>query len=345
MQNHQTKIHFSELSAAVPRIPGLVLLALTLLMGLSACRSTPQVNQNAPPTPTPSPTPVSAFDGQRAFEHVRKQVEFGPRPAGSAELAKTREYIIRQLHSFMINVLTDEFSPKTPIGMRKMVNVTGEIPGESSDVIIISSHYDTKLYKEFSFVGANDAGSSTGAVLELARVIAASGKKPRFTYRFVFFDGEEAFCADWDECKNNGEPDNTYGSRRYVAQLKEKNQVKIVRAMILLDMVGYKELEFGRELDLSTKWLIDVVWMTAQELGHGQKFLPRNESVGGDDHEPFVRAGIDSIDIIQLPTYPFWHTAQDTLDKISPDSLKIVGDVVLTSLPRIEQRLSGKSGG
>lgn len=320
----------------------LLFLASTLLS--SGCRNPTQVNQNGA-QPSPSPTPVSAFDGQRAFEHVRKQVEFGPRPAGSTELAKTKDYIVGQLHSFGLTVTTDEFSPQTPFGIRKMVNVTAELPGESGDVIIISSHYDTKLYKDFSFVGANDAGSSTGALLELARILAASGKKPRFTYWFVFFDGEEAFCEEWDECKNNGEPDNTYGSRRFVAQLIEKKEKERVRAMILLDMVGYKELVFGRELDLSTKWLIDVVWGAAQDLGYGQKFLQRDEGCGSDDHEPFLKAGIESVDIIQLSTYPHWHTKEDTLDKISPESLKIVGDVVMFSLPRIEQRLAGKSGG
>lgn len=324
----------------------LALLFLASTIFLSSCRETSQVNQNGAPSPSPTPTPGVTFDGQRAFEHVRKQVEFGPRPAGSTELAKTREYIVGQFRSFGLNVTTDEFSPQTPIGIRKMANITAEIPGESSDVIIISSHYDTKLYKEFTFVGANDAGSSTGAVLELARVLSASGKKPRFTYWFVLFDGEEAFCEGWDECKVEGEPDNTYGSRHFVAQLKQKNQKDRVRAMILLDMIGYKELEFGREQDLSTPWLVDVIWNTARELGFGKKFLDRNEGCGADDHEPFLKAGIESVDIIQLSTYvEYWHTAGDTLDKISPESLKIVGDVVATSLPRIEQRLLAKRGG
>lgn len=341
-------IHFRKskssalhVTSAQKLLLALLLFALSLLF--AGCRDTRQANQNGS-QPTPSPSPGVAFDGQRAFEHVRKQVEFGPRPAGSAELAKTREYIVSQLHTYGLNITTDEFSPQTPIGVRKMVNITAELAGESGDVIIISSHYDTKLFKEFSFVGANDAGSSTGALLELARVLSTGGKKPRFTYWFVFFDGEEAFCKEWDECKNNGEPDNTYGSRRFVAQLKEKNEVKRVRAMILLDMIGYKELTIGRDLELSTKWLVDVIWDTASELGFGQKFIPMDEGVGSDDHEPFLRAGIDSVDLIQIRTYPFWHTQADTLDKISAESLKTVGDVVQASLPRIEQRLSGKSG-
>ena len=334
----------------------LVSLAVALLSLLAGCQGSSAPNQtqtqNASPSSSSSPSPSattaaqqrgSEFDGQRAFENVRKQVEFGPRPAGSEELAKTREYIIGELKSYGLNVMTDEWSPKTPVGVRKMVNVTAELPGESSDVIIISSHYDTKLFKQFQFVGANDGGSSTGALMELARVLAASGQKPRFTYWFVFFDGEEAFCFDWEECKNpNGEPDNTYGSRHFVDQLKAKKEIKRVRAMILLDMMGYKDLQLGRDLEMSTKWLIDVVWNTARETGHGNQFINMNEGVGGDDHEPFVKAGIDSLDIIQLSTYPHWHTPDDTLDKISPESLKTVGDVLLASLPRIEQHLQSK---
>lgn len=322
----------------------LSLLLLMLPIFLNGCQNPPAPNQNAAPTPSPSasptPTPATtAFDGGRAFEHVRKQVEFGPHPPGSEELAKTRDYIIGELKSYNLNVTTDEWKPQTPVGPRKMVNVTAELPGESSDVIIISSHYDTKLIKQFQFVGANDGGSSTGALMELARVLAASGQKPRFTYWFVFFDGEEAFCFDWDKCKNNGEPDNTYGSRHFVEQLKTKNEVKRVRAMILLDMIGFKDLEFGREDDMSTRWLVDAIWDAAKEHGYGRQFVSMNEGVGGDDHEPFLKAGIDSVDIIQLASYPYWHTADDTLDKISPQSLQIVGDVVLASLPRIEQHL------
>jgi len=109
-----------------------------------------------------------------------------------------------------------------------------------------------------------------------------------------------------------------------------------------LDMMGYKNLELGRD-DMSTRWLPDIVWHTAHDLGYGKYFVDRPEGVGGDDHEPFLRAGIDSLDLIQLSGYPFWHRADDTADKISPQSMKIVGDVVLASLPRVEQYLQSKS--
>src|SRR6266851_1782420 len=295
--------------------------------------------------PAEATAPVSspaAFNGERAMDQVRKQIEFGPRVAGSAQLAKTREYIINMMRDSGIKVITDEFSASTPIGERKLVNITGEIPGESKDVIIISSHYDTKLYTNMQFVGANDPGSSVGTLLEIGRVLGASQQKPKFTYWLVFFDGEESFCEGWEQCGKPDAPDNTYGSRRYVTQLRSSNELARVRALILLDMMGYKNLELGRD-DMSTRWLQDIVWHTAHDLGYGKYFVDRPEGVGGDDHEPFLRAGIDSLDLIQLSGYPFWHRADDTADKISPQSMKIVGDVVLASLPRVEQYLQSKS--
>lgn len=328
-----------------------LLLLLILSLALAGCKTgtapTSNSSNQAPTTaPTATPQPQAqavAFDAARAFEHVRKQVEIGPRPAGSAELAKTREYIMGELKSYGLSVSTDEWTATTPIGPRKMVNVTAELPGESSDLILVSSHYDTKYFKNFRFVGANDGGSSTGALMELARVISTNTPRPRFTYRFVFFDGEEAFCKGWDlqsgGCENPDGPDNTYGSRRYVSQLQSKGEASRVRAMILLDMVGATNLELGRDIDLSTPWLIDTIWQTAREMGYAAQFVDRQEDVGGDDHVPFLRAGIDAVDIIQLSAYEHWHTEEDTLDKISPQSLKIVGDVVLASLPRIEQKL------
>jgi glutaminyl-peptide cyclotransferase len=324
-----------------------VVIVPLLLLGCPGNPNKPADNSATPPAASAK----SDFDGDRAFEQVRKQVEFGPRPAGSAELEQTRNYMIDQLKSYGLKVTTDEFHATTPIGDRRMVNVTAELPGESNDVIMIGSHYDTKYFKDIKFVGANDAGSSTGALMEMARVLA--GKKPKLTYWFVFFDGEEAFCFDWDECHNPNPadpktplPDHTYGSRRYVAQLTEKNELKRVRAMILLDMMGYKNLRLGRA-DLGTTWLTDIVWQTGKQLGYGNVFIDSQEGVGDDDHGPFLRAGVEALDIIQLSTYgrtdsEYWHTKEDTLDKISPKSLKIVGDAVIVSLPKIEDRLANK---
>jgi len=325
----------------------LALCLLLLVLAGSACPRNdkgPGARVGVSEQPAETKTPVSgatAFNGERAMDHVRKQMDFGPRVAGSAQLGKTRDYIISTLRDSGIKIITDEFNAATPIGDRKMVNITAEIPGESKDVIIISSHYDTKLFTNMQFVGANDPGASVATLLEIGRVLGANQQKPKFTYWLVFFDGEEAFCEGWEQCGKPDAPDNTYGSRKYVTQLRNNNELGRIRALILLDMMGYKNLELGRD-DMSTRWLQDIVWRTAHDLGYGKYFVDRPEGVGGDDHEPFLRAGIDALDLIQLSGYPYWHRADDTADKVSPQSMKIVGDVVLGSMPRIEQYLESK---
>jgi glutaminyl-peptide cyclotransferase len=298
--------------------------------------------------PAPSPAAGSdkkrtAFDGERALAHVKAQVEFGPRPAGSQASDKTGAYIKRELESYGLKTTLDTFTPKTPRGKVKMKNIIAELPGETSDIIIIASHYDTKDFKDITFVGANDGGSSTGALLEIARVMAAdraAGRpKPRLTYQFVFFDGEEAFCREWDECLNG--QDNTYGSRHMVERLKKEKRLDSIKAMILLDLVGDKDLKIPRE-ENSTRWIVDAIWATARELGYERHFPNENHNVT-DDHIPFLEAGVDAVDLIDLEygveENTYWHTEQDTLDKISARSLQVVGEVVLQSLPRIEAQI------
>jgi Zn-dependent M28 family amino/carboxypeptidase len=345
---NRIKSDIDVLRLRAAKIAGLAgLLVLTLIV--SACPrkdkgpNEPRTTVSERPAETNSPVAgPTAFNGERAMDHVRKQIDFGPRVPGSAQLAKARAYIINSLKGSGLNVSTDEFNVATPVGEKKMVNITAEIPGESQDVIIVSSHYDTKLFTNMQFVGANDPASSVGTLLEIGRVLSASQQKPKLTYRLVFFDGEESFCEGWDQCGKPDAPDNTYGSRQYVAQLRKNNELGRVRALILLDMMGYKELELGRD-DMSTRWLQDIVWKTAHDIGYGKYFVDRPEGVGGDDHEPFLRAGIDALDLIQLSGYPYWHRADDTADKVSPQSMKVVGDTVLASLPRIEEYLQNKS--
>jgi glutaminyl-peptide cyclotransferase len=323
---------------------GFIALALLSPLFLAACPKNdpppqPQARvsrssrtaERLPPIPT-------AFNGERAMDHARKQIEFGPRPPSSPELEKTRAYIVNQLKSSGLNVSLHEFEVVTPQGEKKMANIVGEIPGTTKNIVLLASHYDTKYYKDMQFVGANDPAASVGTLLEIGRVLGSMKDKPKVTYRLVFFDGEEAFCERWDDCGTPDEPDNTYGSRHYVEQLREKKELPNTRALILLDMMGYKNLELGRDT-LSTKWLQDIVWQTGRELGHTKIFVDRPEGVGGDDHEPFVRAGVDAVDLIQLSGYPYWHQADDTIDNISAQSMKIVGDTVLASLPKIADRI------
>jgi glutaminyl-peptide cyclotransferase len=270
----------------------------------------------------------AAFDSSRAYNHVREQVALGPRPAGSAANAKVRAYFIKVLADAGYKASEQTFEATTPAGRVKMANITATLPGERPERILLASHFDTKPIDEFRFVGANDGGSSTGALLELARVLKQR-PKPRFTIEFVFFDGEEAY-GEWRD------PNHTYGSRHYVGAARAAGTLGSIRALILLDMIGDRALNLRRDTN-STPWLTDAVWAAARKLGHARHFLDEPFPVE-DDHMHFVKAGIPSVDLIDLD-YPDWHTAGDTLEKVSAGSLQVVGDVVLAALPEIEARL------
>ena len=324
---------------------GLLAAVLLVPVLLAACpKNDPPPRPRAsvstsPRQPSVTMPVVVAFNGERAMDHVRKQIDFGPRPPDTPQLARTRAYIVSELKASGLNVYLDEFNAATPQGDKKMANIVAEIPGETKTLILITSHYDTKYYKDMQFLGANDPASSVATLLEIGRVLGSKKEKPKVTIRLVFFDGEEAFCEGWDECGTEGHPDNTYGSRHYVSQLTARNELENTGAMILLDMMGYKNLELGRDPG-SIRWLQDIIWQTGRELGYSKVFVDRNEGVGGDDHEAFIKAGVDAVDLIQLSSYPYWHKADDTIDKVSADSMKIVGDTVLASLPKIAERIT-----
>jgi glutaminyl-peptide cyclotransferase len=272
-------------------------------------------------------TQPAQFDGARAWAHLRAQVEIGPRVAGTPENAKTRAFIISTLAASGIKAVEQPFDARTPLGTVKMANVIATLPGDRPERIILASHFDTKLFKEFRFVGASDSASSTAALLELARVLK---ERPRpFTLEFLFLDGEEAF-VEWSAT------DSTYGSRYYVQQARTAGTLTGIKALILLDMIGDSDLNIRRE-ENSTRWLTDVIWAAARRLGHQRHFLDESTPIE-DDHLPFLEAGVAAVDIIDLD-YAAWHTVDDTLDKVSAESVKIVGDVVLAALPEIEQRL------
>lgn len=306
--------------AAVRRCEGALVLACLLL----ACSA----DANNPAPAAPMQNPALKFDGGRAYEDLRRQVGFGPRPAGSAALGECRQYILAQLTAAGIAAREQAFDADTPLGRVRMVNVIGTIPGRRQDRIALATHYDTKLFREFRFVGASDGASSTAAVLELGRVL--TGRQNDYTIELIFLDGEEA-VVDW--YKNN---DNTYGSRHYVQAAQKAGTLGGLKALVLLDMIGDRNLTIRRDTN-STRWLTDLVWASAGRLGH-RAFL-QEETTVEDDHLPFVRAGVPSVDIIDLE-YPAWHTPQDTLDAVSARSLQVVGEVVLDALPQIEKRLA-----
>jgi glutaminyl-peptide cyclotransferase len=192
---------------------------------------------------------------------------------------------------------------------------------------VIAGHYDTKKFREFRFVGANDGGSSAAFLIELARVLKA--RRNPLAIELLFLDGEEA-VIEWQG------DDHTYGSRHYVAEAKRTGSLSSLKALILVDMIGDRDLQIKRDLN-STPWLTDAVWAAAQKEQLTTYFRPERVQIE-DDHLPFVQAGVPSVDIIDLE-YPAWHTAGDTLDAVSARSLQVVGDVLLAALPQIEARI------
>jgi Zn-dependent M28 family amino/carboxypeptidase len=270
-----------------------------------------------------------AFDSNKAWEHLRRQVAIGPRPSGTPALVETRKYITDQLKAIGIASREQSFIGMTPLGEVSMANVIATIPGKRADRIAYASHFDTKLFRDFRFIGANDGASSTAVLLELARVLKAQPHE--FTIELLFFDGEEARMPEWRGL------DNTYGSRYYVEDGVKSGSIRGLKALVLLDMIGDKNLTIRRDSN-STPWLVDLVWAAAARLGHTGTF-PNELTTIEDDHIPFVRAGVPVVDVIDLDN-PTWHTAQDNLDNVSAKSLQIVGDVIAAAAPEIEKRLS-----
>lgn len=287
---------------------------LSLAVGLLAARLAAQ------------PGGRPAFDGAAALRHVTALVALGPRPAGSPASVRAREYIVQELQRVGLDTRVQAFEADTPHGRLAMGNVVGVVRGRRPDVIVIGGHYDTKWFKELPFVGANDGGSSAALLLELGRRLAAAPRD--FTYWMVFFDGEEA-RETWTA------QDSLYGSRWMAEDLARRG--RLPRAVLVADMIGDRDLGIRRE-SLSTPWLVDTLWKSAHRLGHGRHFLADSYTVE-DDHAPFLRAGVPAALLIDFD-YPPWHTAGDTVDKVSAQSLQAVGEVILDALPHVEARLA-----
>src|SRR5882724_3773150 len=321
----------------------LAICSLLLLLPFAGCKSnTTDDHASAASKPEVAPAPIAVpqvpddalpadktggFDGTFAYNHVAKLVSFGPRPSGSQAISQAQDYITSQLSSFGCTVDTDAFSSDTPTGRLAMKNIVVKIPGERQGIILLATHYDTKRLD--NFVGADDSGSSTGVMLEMARQLC--GKRGRYAVWIAFFDGEEAVRKEWQD------PDNRYGSRQLAAKMGMSGDLKKVQAMILADLVGGKALRIKREQN-STKALEDLIWRTAKRLGYGEIFIDQTTPVD-DDHLSFLQRGVPSADIIDLENSAgYWHTPQDTLDKISAKSLGIVGHVILESVKELQTR-------
>jgi peptidase M28-like protein len=300
---------------------------------MSAVTTAPPAATQNPAAEAPAPEKTGGFDGKRAFDHVAKQVSFGPRPAGSPAIAQTQDYILSELKGYGCTAGVDSFiaDTDTPAGRIPMKNILVKIPGDRPGVILLGTHYDTKRLE--NFVGADDAGSSTGVMLELARLLCT--QRGRYGVWIAFFDGEEAVRPEWQD------PDNCYGSREMAARFANSDDLTKIKAFLLADIVGTRTPHFKRET-YSTKALVDLVWGVAKKLGYGSAFVDDSSAVE-DDHQSFLKRHVPSVDVIDLDNGPggdvyYWHTPQDSLDKISPKTLAIVGHVFLESIKQLQTK-------
>ena len=285
---------------------------------------------------TPLAAPAQThFNGAKAYEYARQFVSIGPRWPTSQGHLKAETYLRDQFkHDWLEE---DAFTANTPIGPVAMRNFIVRFPGKKDGVIVLCTHYETNYpLRNINFVGANDGGSTTGLLLAIADVLrpqTAGGKKlDGYSVWLVFDDGEEAF-QQWTDS------DSTYGTRHLAAKWGRDGTLGKVKAFIVADMIGDKDLDILHETQ-STDWLVALVRQAAHKFGYDRYFFQRDSAVS-DDHLPFVKRGVPSIDIIDLdygPNNSYHHTAQDTLDKISPHSLTIDGDVFLETIRLINQR-------
>lgn len=269
--------------------------------------------------------PAPAFDGIAALEATRRAVSFGPRPAGSPAHAKMRAWLTSELRRLPCQLVEDSFTARTPLGPRAMTNLIAKFPGASGRVLVVSGHYDTYARPGLHFVGANDGGSSTGFLLQLASTLAT--QKLRGSVWVVWLDGEESFVS-W-----SGD-DHTYGSRHLVEQWRREGVLPSIAALINVDMIGDANLNLLYDLN-STAWLRDLVWTIAAKLGYAAHFPKHPPGAIEDDHVPFIQAGVPALDLIDYDYGPgnvYWHTERDTMDKLSARSFEIVGSVVLETL-------------
>jgi glutaminyl-peptide cyclotransferase len=324
-ESSSASANISSSSQSPPSTPANASLSAADALKAAQAQPGPQPADDAPP-----PSATGGFDGHRALQQVAKQVAFGPRPAGSPALRQLQAYIKSELTSYGCTFDVDDFHVDTPAGNKSMENILVKIPGEKPGIILLGTHYDTKILD--GFVGADDGASSTAVMLELARNLCP--QKGRYQVGIAFFDGEEATKFEWSDA------DSVYGSREMTARLANSGDLPKVKAFLLADLVGGKNAHFKRD-GSSTAALVDQVWRVAARLGYTDVFVATSTSIGGDDHFPFTKRKVPSVDVIDLDVandVPYWHTTNDTLDKISAKNLAITGHVFLETVKELQAK-------
>jgi glutaminyl-peptide cyclotransferase len=301
-------------------------------VGCGASSSTPSAQSQpaesaAATTSTTATAPADSthehIDSKRAMQYVKEMVAMGRRAPGSPGMAKQQAYLRAKLKGDTLE--EDTFKVKTPVGELQFTSFIAKYPGSTDDAIVIASHYDTP-YALKNFVGANDGGSSAALLLELANQFRGK-KRTGPAIWLVWLDGEESVFEKWSD------PDSLYGSRHLAEKWKQDGTAKRVKAFILTDMIGDADLNIDHDAN-STKWLGDLVYQAATNLSKKSYFYKRDTGIE-DDHIPFVKAGIPSVDVIDLDygyNNVYHHSPEDTIDKLSANSIQVVGDVVLETV-------------
>jgi glutaminyl-peptide cyclotransferase len=272
--------------------------------------------------------PSSTSDlGKEAYKLTGEIVAFGPRPPGSPELEKVREWIRLYIEKNGLTMQKRPFMARTPKGMKQMVNLSYVIPGvQKKGLVVLMAHYDSKLFTDIQFVGANDAASSVALLLTLTKPI----QKAQLPYdvQVVFVDGEEAI-VDWTF------HDSLYGSRQMAQDVRGVD----IKAVIVVDMIADKDLSYIRSRNVDEK-LLSYFEKSLEEMNQSQK-METQWSYVMDDHTPFVEIGIPTLHIMDF-TFggkkqpgKFWHTEQDNMENISAESLSITGEAILRTLKKI----------
>jgi Zn-dependent M28 family amino/carboxypeptidase len=317
---------------SVIALPALLLLLVIVIACDRGKNVAPMAAQAADPSdptlPKPSLPPdnglLPTIDSNRAMQYVKEIVAFGPRPIGSTNHSKVENYILAHLKGDDIE--NDTFTADTPEGKFPVHNIIAEFPGTKDGIIVIASHYDTNYpLRKTSYIGANDGASSSALLLEFANELR-SNKRDGYSVWLVWDDAEEA-VKGWTDA------DSLYGIRHLAEKWEADGTLKKVKAFLLADMIGDADLNIERDSN-STPWLEDVVYEAATRLGYQSHFFGRTMQVS-DDHVPFVQRGVPCADFIDFDygyNDVFWHTTQDTVDKLSPKSLEIVGSTILETV-------------
>ncbi len=297
----------------------------------AALRSESTATAPAPPEGAPTDSaPLPHIDSKRAFQYTREVTAFGPRYMGSENHKKLERYILDHLKGDQVE--DDAFSADTVEGKFPVRNIIAKFPGTKDGIIVILGHYDTNYpLRNTGYVGANDGGSSTAILLEYANQLRGK-KRAGYTVWLVWTDGEEA-VQKWSDT------DSLYGTRHLAEKWEKDGTLKKIKALMVMDMIGDADLNIDRDTN-SAPWLLDLIYAAAERIGYQSHFYARQGPIE-DDHLPFVKRGVPSADVIDLDygyNNVFHHTPQDTMDKLSPKSLEIVGNTILETIHLLDQR-------